>query len=149
MHTLSRMAGWLILALALPVAAQTQPAQAPAVQSPATDAVKAQQQRAVDQPGNNAPVWREVRKGENPNQVTQVRGIETNVLVQSRGETWRQLRPVMSLAGGAITEIAVASHDVQVLSESLFILRCRSQHLTKQEACFQIRWCGRELGAES
>ncbi len=53
-----------------------------------------QAERQVTQPLNNAPVWRDVRGGENPYQTTQVRGIETNVLVQSRGETWRQLRPV-------------------------------------------------------
>ena len=54
----------------------------------ADDATQAQRQ--VTQPGNNAPVWRDVRKGENPYQTTQVRGVETNILVQSAGETWRQ-----------------------------------------------------------
>ena len=53
---------------------------------------KEQAQRQQDQPLNNAPVWREVRKGENPYQTTQVRGVETNVLVQTQGETWRQIR---------------------------------------------------------
>jgi len=57
----------------------------------AADDAKAQAQRQVTQPGNNAPVWREVRKGENPYQTTQVRGVETNILVQSAGETWRQI----------------------------------------------------------
>lgn len=50
-----------------------------------------QAQRQITQPGNNAPVWRDVRKGENPYQTTQVRGIETNILVQPAGETWRQI----------------------------------------------------------
>ena len=51
---------------------------------------KEQAQRQQDQPLNNAPVWREVRKGENPYQTTQVRGIETNMLVQTAG---RDLAP--------------------------------------------------------
>jgi formate dehydrogenase subunit gamma len=68
----------------------------------AEGAAKEQVDRQATQPLNNAPVWREVRKGENPYQTTQVRGIETNILVQSQGETWRQLRPVLALAGGVI-----------------------------------------------
>jgi len=51
-----------------------------------------QAQRQQDQPLNNAPVWGDVRRGDNQYQTTQVRGIETNVLVQSQGETWRQIR---------------------------------------------------------
>ena len=49
-----------------------------------TGGANEQAQRQQDQPLNNAPVWREVRKGENPYQTTQVRGIEPNVLVQSQ-----------------------------------------------------------------
>jgi len=52
---------------------------------------KEQAQRQITQPGNNEPVWRDVRKGENPYQTTQVRGVETNILVQPAGETWRQI----------------------------------------------------------
>jgi formate dehydrogenase subunit gamma len=66
-----------------------------------------QAERQATQPLNNAPVWRDVRKGENPYQTTQVRGIETNILVQSQGETWRQLRPVLALAGGLILVVAL------------------------------------------
>ncbi len=99
MYTLSRLTGWLILALALasPAAAQTQPAQAPAA-----DPVKEQQKRTVDQPGSNAPVWREVRSGQ-PN-YTSLPGREMGVLIQPQarfpgqdamttaGEAWRQFR---------------------------------------------------------
>jgi formate dehydrogenase subunit gamma len=95
MTLLNRATGWLVLALALslPAAAQTPPPQDPA---------KAQQQRAVDQPGNNAPVWREVRSGE-PN-YTSAQGREAGVLIQPQarfpgqgnmttaGEAWRQFR---------------------------------------------------------
>jgi formate dehydrogenase subunit gamma len=49
-----------------------------------------QQQRAQSQPGNNAPVWRDVRSGKP--EYTSVKGRETGVLVQTYGETWRQLR---------------------------------------------------------
>lgn len=52
-----------------------------------------QAQRQAVQPLNNAPVWRDVRSGDvNPYQTTQVRGTETNVLVQTEGEIWRQIR---------------------------------------------------------
>jgi formate dehydrogenase subunit gamma len=54
--------------------------------------VKEQQQRQVTQPGNNAPVWREVRSGQSPYTNSTVQGRETAVLVQSWGETWRQIR---------------------------------------------------------
>lgn len=68
-----------------------------------TDSVQEQVQRQTTQPGNNAPVWREVRKGESPYQTTQVRGVETNILVQPGGETWRRIRngPI-TLYGGAL-----------------------------------------------
>ena len=109
MHTLSRLTGWLVLAfaVALPVAAQypAQPAQ-PAAQAqpqvPASDPVKDQQQRGVDQPGNNAPVWRDVRSGA-PN-YTSTQGREAGVLIQPQarfpgqdamttaGEAWRKFR---------------------------------------------------------
>lgn len=60
--------------------------------SAADSSAKEQVERQATQPGNNAPVWRDVRGGDNPYQTTQVRGIETSVLVQSAGETWRRLR---------------------------------------------------------
>jgi formate dehydrogenase subunit gamma len=53
----------------------------------------AQAQRQTAQPLNNAPFWRDVREGEiNRNQTTQVRGVETSVLIQNEGEMWRRLR---------------------------------------------------------
>jgi len=57
-----------------------------------TSSAQEQAQRQSVQPGNNAPVWRDVRGGDNPYQTTQVRGRESSVLVQSAGETWRQMR---------------------------------------------------------
>jgi len=66
-----------------------------------------QAQRQGTQPGNNAPVWRDVRKGESPYQTTQVRGVETNILVQPAGETWRRIRNGPITLYGGILLIAV------------------------------------------
>jgi formate dehydrogenase subunit gamma len=49
-----------------------------------------QQQRAQSQPYNNAPTWRDVRSGKE--EYTSIKGRETGVLVQTYGETWRQLK---------------------------------------------------------
>lgn len=113
MQSLSRMMGWLVLALAfsLPAAAQ-----APAP----VDPVKDQQKRAVDQPGNNAPVWRDVRSGA-PN-YTSTQGRETGVLIQQQarfpgqdamttaGEAWRKFRngPVTFYGGWLIVLVVLA-----------------------------------------
>ena len=72
--------------------------------------VKEQQQRAVTQPGNNAPVWREVRQGQSPYTNSTVKGRETEVLVQSWGETWRQIRngPVTFYGGWLVVLVLVA-----------------------------------------
>jgi formate dehydrogenase subunit gamma len=72
--------------------------------------VKEQQQRAVTQPGNNAPVWREVRQGQSPYTNSTVQGRETNILVQSWGETWRQIRngPVTFWGGWLVVAVVLA-----------------------------------------
>jgi formate dehydrogenase subunit gamma len=83
--------------------AQTQtptPAPTPENSSPA-----AQADRQAVQPLNNAPVWREVRSG--TPQVTTVRGRETNILIQSQGETWRALRVPVVFWGGVLTALTV------------------------------------------
>jgi len=91
----------LSLTIVTPVLAQ---AQAP------EDRVKAQQERAVTQPGNNAPVWREVRGGGGPYTTTTVKGRETEVPIQSWGDTWRRIRngPVM-FYGGWLLVLAIAA----------------------------------------
>jgi len=68
-----------------------------------------QQQRQVTQPGNNAPVWREVRKEGNAENYTSIKGRETNVLVQSAGNTWRQIRngPVTFWGGWLVIAVAL------------------------------------------
>jgi formate dehydrogenase subunit gamma len=52
------------------------------------------------QPGNNAAMWREVRSGKP--QTTTVQGVEAGVLMQSRGQAWRKLRPLIALGGAAV-----------------------------------------------
>jgi formate dehydrogenase subunit gamma len=83
----------------------------PAAYAADAGGAKEQAQRQQTQPGNNAPLWRDVREGVTPNvnpyQTTQVRGIETNVLVQPSGQSWRQLRPPMAVAGGALIAAAL------------------------------------------
>jgi formate dehydrogenase subunit gamma len=79
----------------------------PATQAADLSSAKEQAQRQQVQPGNNAPVWRDVREGANPYQTTQVRGVETNVLVQPRGQSWRQLRPPVALTGGMLIATAL------------------------------------------
>ncbi|MFN7086143.1 MAG: formate dehydrogenase subunit gamma [Burkholderiales bacterium] len=76
----------------------------------AADSAKEQAERQLTQPLNNAPVWRDVRRGENPYQTTQVRGIETNILVQPAGETWRQIRngPVTVYGGWLLVAVFLA-----------------------------------------
>jgi len=103
----------LCLAVLLSVAGAALAQQAPAPGAPAQsqeERVKEQQQRAVTQPGNNAPVWREVRSGQSPYTNSTVQGRETNVLVQSWGETWRQIRngPVMFYGGWLVVLVLVS-----------------------------------------
>lgn len=66
-----------------------------------------QQQRAQSQPGNNAPIWRDVRSGRE--EYTSVKGRETGVLVQTYGETWRQLKNgwITPIAGWLIAAVVV------------------------------------------
>ena len=98
----------LSLFLAGSVAAQSQSQQVP--QATPEQNVKDQQQRAVTQPGNNAPFYREVRGGQNQYTTTSARGRETDVLVQSAGDTWRRIRngPVMFYGGWLVVLILAA-----------------------------------------
>ena len=99
------------------MAAAQQPAGTdPAPQTPE----QAQQQRQITQPGNNAPVWREVQRGD-PN-YTSIPGREMNVLIQpparflgqdvrvTAGEAWRQFRngPVTFYGGWLVVLVLAA-----------------------------------------
>src|SRR5688572_11296671 len=108
-----------LLALSFALAG-TAMAQQPAKDDPAPSTPEqAQQQRQITQPGNNAPVWREVQRGE-PN-YTSIPGREMNVLIQpparflgqehrtTAGEAWRQFRngPMTFYGGWLVVGIAI------------------------------------------
>jgi len=80
-------------------------AQTPALNPEDAERARAQQERQRTQPLNNAPVWRDVRYGEP--KVTQVRGRETNVLIQSEGQTWREARVPLATTGGFLFSLAL------------------------------------------
>ena len=110
----------LFLALAMALAgtalAQQSPQDDPAPSTPE----QAQQQRRLTQPGNNAPVWREVQRG-TPN-YTSVQGREMDVLIQpparflgqdarsTAGEAWRQFRngPITFYGGWLVVLVVLA-----------------------------------------
>jgi formate dehydrogenase subunit gamma len=91
----------LCLALALLTAAGLAQAQSQEQQQ--------QKQRQLEQPGNNAPVWRDVRKEGSQENYTSIKGRETNVLVQSAGNTWRQMRngPITFYGGWLVVLVVV------------------------------------------
>jgi formate dehydrogenase subunit gamma len=92
---------WVVLAACLALGAGP-------VYAQAQDPVKAQRERAETQPGNNAPVWREVRK-EAEQHYTSLPGREMGVLVQSAGNTWRQIRngPVTFYGGWVVVIVCL------------------------------------------
>jgi formate dehydrogenase subunit gamma len=101
--SMMRAAGLLVAAcLAVGVAS----AQSPAVSPQEGDYAKEQQRQQVAQPLNNQPVWKEVRSG--LPQVTTVQGRETNILIQSQGQTWRAARVPVATVGGFLVALALA-----------------------------------------
>jgi formate dehydrogenase subunit gamma len=78
------------------------------VPMPGDPDVQAQQKREDSQPGNNAPVWRDARSGQEG--FTSLPGREMGVLIQSGGETWRQIRngPVMFYGGWLVVLTLIA-----------------------------------------
>ena len=100
---LARASGALVAGCLL--AASVALAQSPAVNPKEAEYAQEQQKQQVNQPGNNEPVWKEVRSG--APQVTTVRGRETNILVQPEGQTWRAMRVPIAMAGGWLIAIAV------------------------------------------
>lgn len=69
------------------------------------DAAKEQVERQQTQPGNNAPVWREVNSGNAF--YTTAQGPEAGVLIQKGGEEWRRLRPSIYSLGGGLIAVAL------------------------------------------
>ena len=103
MRTWSIRAAGMLAALALYAGVAT--AQTPAVNQKDSDSARAQQERQLVQPGNNKPVWDEVRSGRP--QFTTVPGRETNVLIQPEGQTWRALRVPVYSTGGFVFALAL------------------------------------------
>ena len=109
-HGVMRATGSLLFASCLAWCAaagaqdSTQQSSTPAP-TPQNESPAAQAQRQVTQPLNNAPVWREIRSG--APQTTTVRGRETDVLIQPRGETWRALRVPVVFWGGVLVALAI------------------------------------------
>jgi formate dehydrogenase subunit gamma len=91
-------------AIALSIAIGVASAQAPAVNPGQAAQAATEQKQRLDQPLNNQQVWKEVRSGEQ--QTTNVRGRETNVLIQSEGQTWRAIRVPIATAGGWLLALA-------------------------------------------
>jgi formate dehydrogenase subunit gamma len=100
---LAASAMWVGAQPATPSAPSPAPATAP------DSATTTQAQRQVEQPGNNAPTWREVRK-EGQTHYSSLPARESGVLIQSAGETWRQLRngPITFYGGWLIVLVAAA-----------------------------------------
>jgi formate dehydrogenase subunit gamma len=80
-------------------------AQSPAVNAKEADEAKQQAAQQIVQPGNNKPVWNEVRSGQP--QSTTTRGREANVLIQSEGQTWRAARVPIATIGGFLFVVAL------------------------------------------
>lgn len=94
------LGGALALALVLPLSGTS-------IAQDQSEAQRAQAQQQQTQPYNNAPMWGEVRKGEP--QYTSIKGRETGVLVQTYGETWRQLKNgwITPIVGWLIAAVVV------------------------------------------
>jgi formate dehydrogenase subunit gamma len=94
------------------------------------------QERATEQSetGTNprADYWREVRGGEEG--YTAVTGPETDVLIQSRGETWRALRNGPVTTFGAIAVIGVI---LALIAYQLFVGGAKLEHRTGRKV---LRW---------
>jgi len=108
----------LCLALTLVVCAPAMAQSTAQDEAPPSTPQEAQKQRSVTQPGNNAPVWRQVESGAPAR--TSLPGRETDVLIQgparflgqnvsiTAGEAWRQFRngPI-TFYGGWLVLIAL------------------------------------------
>jgi formate dehydrogenase subunit gamma len=108
MHaSIARLATNLVAALCLATAGAAA-AQSPAVDKADADFAKQQQAQQLSQPGNNQPVWREVRSGEK--QYTSTSGREADILMDPRGQTWRAVRnsQVSVYGGWALTVVVLA-----------------------------------------
>jgi formate dehydrogenase subunit gamma len=102
------LVGLLLSAACAGVSAQNPPPGQQTFDSVLNPNAAEQAKRQQQQPGNNAPVWREVRSEKE--HYTTDRGVEAGVLIQSGGETWRQRRNNQLIpVGGALFLAALAA----------------------------------------
>jgi formate dehydrogenase subunit gamma len=66
---------------------------------------------SVTQPLNNSPVWREVRSGQ-PGFTQLGAPTEPGILIQSRGQTWKEARAPLALIGGLLVALAITTLGV-------------------------------------
>jgi formate dehydrogenase subunit gamma len=64
--------------------------------------------QSVTQPLNNSPVWREVRSGQ-PGFTQLGAPAEPGILIQSRGQTWKEARAPLHLIGGLLFALAITA----------------------------------------
>jgi len=95
----------LLLITLFAAAAGCAMAQSPALNKNEAELATEQQQRQQQQPLNNGPVWKEIRSGQP--QFTSIPGRETNVLIQSRGQTWRTAHTTLLQPGQIVLGLAV------------------------------------------
>lgn len=98
--------------------------------------------REHEQPLNNAPVWRAVRSGEE--HFTVIRGQETGVLIQSAGNTWRQLRngPVTVFGGWLLILVPMAILVFWLVKGTMKLDGPRSGRSMKRFSAFErfVHW---------
>ncbi|MEC4718950.1 formate dehydrogenase subunit gamma [Noviherbaspirillum sp. CPCC 100848] len=134
-----------------PVAAPASAAAAPAAQAQtplnveSIDILKQNQaERSLTQPGNNAPVWRQVKEG--TNHYTSLPGPEMGVLIQPKaqfpgqdrattaGEAWRQYRngPLMQIGGWLLILAVLALAAVYFIKGPIRLKGARTGRLIER-----------------
>jgi len=103
MANLARVLGWVGMLVAFTLAGAAQAQSVPSNEQ----LIQQQKERRIEQPQNNAPVWREVRSGRP--QFNSVPGREAGVLIESSGQTWRALRdgPIMRYGGWLLVIVVI------------------------------------------
>ncbi|HRJ23301.1 MAG TPA: formate dehydrogenase subunit gamma [Thauera sp.] len=113
-----------------------------AAERPAGSSAADQAERQVERPLNNAPVWRAVRSGEV--HTTNVRGPEAGVLIQSEGNTWRQLRngPITQYGGWLLILVPSAIVLFWLVKGTIRLHQPRTGRLMKRFSAFErfIHW---------
>jgi formate dehydrogenase subunit gamma len=114
-----------------------------------TDAQE-QQKRRIEQPGNNAPVWRDVKSGEQ-NYTTSIPGRETTLLIQpparfvgqsavaTAGEAWRKFRngPVTFYGGWLVVLVCLILLGLYVTKGSVKLHEPPSGKLIHRFSAFE------------